>query len=92
MPYSGHRNTRISRNQPKITHMNSTGETVIPDQLLSVARVQHLIGATDSTLRSWVRTGKIPPPMRLGGRLFWRPETIDEWLRSAEEKPIATAD
>ncbi|EGD56749.1 helix-turn-helix transcriptional regulator [Gordonia neofelifaecis] len=33
--------------------------------------------------------GKLPPAIRVGQRLWWRPETIDDWLTALEsgERP-----
>jgi predicted DNA-binding transcriptional regulator AlpA len=36
------------------------------------------------SLATWWRLlarGKVPPPVRLGGRVLWRVEELEEWVR-----------
>ena len=32
------------------------------------------------TWRSWNNSGKIPQPIRIGRRVFWRPEELKAWV------------
>jgi hypothetical protein len=34
------------------------------------------------TLRWWRRTGRGPTFLKIGGRVFYRPEDIDDWVTS----------
>lgn len=38
---------------------------------------------SDSTVKRWVKEGKLPPPVQVGRKLLWRPEVI---ARLAEGK------
>jgi predicted DNA-binding transcriptional regulator AlpA len=32
------------------------------------------------TIRAWDASGKLPAPLRIGGRVVWRTEEISGWL------------
>ena len=42
---------------------------------------EKLGGRARSTIYLDVETGRLPAPFKLGGRLYWRDDEIDEWLR-----------
>ncbi len=52
---------------------------------LFVREAEVLIGACKPTLLDWARRGAFPAPLRIGRRLAWRREDVEEWLaRQAE--------
>ena len=44
---------------------------------------EKLGGRARSTIYLDVEAGRLPAPIKLGGRLYWRDEDVDEWLRLA---------
>ncbi len=40
-------------------------------------------GRARSSIYLDVEAGRLPPPIKLGGRLYWRDDEVDEWLRPA---------
>ncbi len=63
------------------------GETHPP--LLDVAHVARVVGLTTHTVRGYAARGRISP-IRIGGRIFFRPETINPWI--AERRRLRTRD
>jgi predicted DNA-binding transcriptional regulator AlpA len=46
------------------------------------------------TVRSWVKDGRLPAPIKLGQKRFWLRSTLDEFLRRAatsREREVAHA-
>jgi prophage regulatory protein len=59
-------------------------------KVLRIDQVSDLTGFAPSTIRSKVRTGEFPTPIRLGRRALAWPETqVVRWLRS---RPLQGAD
>jgi len=44
---------------------------------------EKLGGRARSTIYLDVEAGRLPAPFKLGGRLYWRDDEVDEWLRCA---------
>jgi excisionase family DNA binding protein len=49
--------------------------------LLTVAELADLLRISIDTVYSWAAEGKLPKPIRIGRRLLWRAEDIDDLLR-----------
>lgn len=45
------------------------------------------LGVSRSTLHEWIRAGKFPPPIKLGGRNAWPWIVVREWL-DAQNKAV----
>ena len=56
--------------------------------LLTIRDVARRLNLSVSTVRRLVREGKFPPPLRIGNSHRWRPEVVEEFLKSQE---LATA-
>lgn len=48
--------------------------------LVDARRLALLLCAGLRTLRSWDAGGKVPRPLRLGGRTLWLVSEINDWL------------
>jgi prophage regulatory protein len=63
--------------------------------LLAQKKVLQLVGvASRETLDRWVRQGRFPPPIRIGGgRLRWVVSEVEAWIeaRKAERAPNVSA-
>ena len=44
-----------------------------------------LLDVTPGTVRQMRHAGQLPPAVKVGSRVRWRPETIDRWLAEQEE-------
>ena len=45
-------------------------------------RLAGLLGQSLRTIRTWDASGKLPQPLRIGGRVVWRLEEINAWLEA----------
>ncbi len=52
----------------------------LPDGRIPSVYAAEYLGIEDSTLRSWRSEGRGPKFVKVGGRVFYRPSEIDEWL------------
>ena len=53
-------------------------------QYLTFADLRKKLGGrARSSIYLDVEAGRLPAPIKLGGRLYWRDDEIDEWLRLA---------
>jgi prophage regulatory protein len=62
---------------------------VTPEKLIRLPSVLERVGVSRSTLWSWVREKRFPPPVRLGLRAVgWRESEVDAWIaeRVAESR------
>ncbi len=59
--------------------------TPLPDRLLTPGDLATLFGVGKSSIRGWVRDGRLPAPLRIGRAPRWAPESIrahlDRWTR-----------
>jgi prophage regulatory protein len=59
---------------------------VSSERLLRLPSVLERVGVSRSTLWSWVREKRFPPPVRLGLRaVAWRSTEVDAWIASRTE-------
>jgi predicted DNA-binding transcriptional regulator AlpA len=54
----------------------------IPPFVADAERLARLLCAGKRTIRTWDAAGKLPAPIRLGGRVVWRVDEIRAWLRA----------
>jgi predicted DNA-binding transcriptional regulator AlpA len=51
------------------------------DALVVDARqLAKMLGASLRSIRTWDVAGKLPAPVRIGGRVFWRLNELRAWL------------
>jgi len=48
--------------------------------LVDARRLAVLLSAGVRTLRTWDAAGRLPAPLRIGGRVVWRLDEIRDWL------------
>ena len=66
-------NNGINDEQKVENKLSAYCSCVHQDMLLRESKLLQLIPISHSTLWSWVRSGKFPQPLRLGGRVtVWR--------------------
>lgn len=53
-------------------------------KLYGVAEMCEVFGICKATLFRWSRSGKLPPPVKLGNRMYWKPEAVEELFTNAE--------
>lgn len=64
-----------------MTDMTPQPETIIHTfQPLSKSDVARALGVCVRTVESWVNAGEIPPPAKIGARVYWHPRTFYAWL------------
>ncbi len=51
------------------------------EKLLNVQDVSLALGLSDRTIRRMVRTGQVPPPLKLGQGIRWQSSVLDSWMR-----------
>lgn len=58
-------------------------------ELVSIKEMCQLLGVSRTTLWAYEKSGKVPEPVRIGGRVKWRRADIEEWIkgRCPESKP-----
>jgi predicted site-specific integrase-resolvase len=54
--------------------------------LLTLKEAAERIGVAPQTLMNWRAKGYGPPSARIGGRVRYRPEDIDSWIKSRFEE------
>ncbi len=52
------------------------------DQLLTAEQVAGRLNISKSSLYDAVKDGRLPKPLRFGGRLRWKPQQIDLWIEA----------
>lgn len=52
----------------------------LPPLVVDARRLAKLLCAGVRTVRTWDAAGKLPKPLRLGGRVVWRVREIRAWL------------
>lgn len=48
--------------------------------VVDARRLARLLGAGLRTVRTWDAAGRLPAPIRIGGRVVWRVNEIRAWL------------
>lgn len=61
---------------------DTSGMETKSDELLSVSQVAELLGCHHQTVRRYLRTGELPRPIRIGGRVYLARRDFDEFLDS----------
>lgn len=51
-----------------------------PPLVVDARRLAKLLDAGVRTVRTWDAAGKLPAPVRLGGKVVWRLDEIRDWL------------
>lgn len=78
-----------------MTDMTPQPETIAHTfQPLSKSDVARALGVCVRTVESWVNAGEIPPPAKIGARVYWHPRTFYAWLdkRLQVSAPIEVTD
>lgn len=57
-----------------------SGERLV-DELIDHNKVAKHLGVTTRTLRTWIKNGQIPGPIRIGRKQFWVKSVLDAWLK-----------
>lgn len=42
--------------------------------------VAELFGVRTRTIEAWVRRGSFPPPLRIGRRVWWDRDVLQQWI------------
>lgn len=60
--------------------------TQLIEGLLDVPALARLLGLSPGGIRNmlWRSLENLPPPVRIGRRVRWRPSTVERWLASRE--------
>ena len=60
--------------------------------VVDARRLARLLCAGIRTVRTWDAAGKLPAPIRIGGRVVWRVDEIRAWLAAgAPDRPTWAA-
>jgi predicted DNA-binding transcriptional regulator AlpA len=51
-----------------------------PPLVVDARRLAAMLGASVRAVRSWDASGRLPKPLRIGGRVVWRVSEICAWL------------
>jgi predicted DNA-binding transcriptional regulator AlpA len=49
-------------------------------KLLALGDLCDALQVCEDTLRSWIKSGRVPPPLKVGKLLRWQSDTISAWL------------
>lgn len=62
------------------------------ERLLSRRDLRRLFPVSDMTIWRWQQSRGFPPPMKIGGRNFWREHDVSTWIQSFRSvRPAAAA-
>jgi predicted DNA-binding transcriptional regulator AlpA len=64
----------------RIPKPDSFADTAGSPLVVDARRLAVLLGAGIRTVRTWDAAGKLPTPVRIGGRVLWRVSEIRDWL------------
>lgn len=57
--------------------------------VIRLAQLCEMLNVSESTVRSWIATGRIPPPRRPTQRtMFWLQSDLQAWLTGLPTGPI----
>ena len=46
----------------------------------SIKQLEEMLGVTRQTIFNWRRTGELPEPLQIGGRIYWPKEKLTEFF------------
>jgi hypothetical protein len=63
------------------------------DELITIKEAAPYFGraVTESLLRSWIKKGYGPKPIKIGARCFFTPSQISAWKKLEQEKALSKA-
>jgi len=62
-------------------------------KMLTMAEVRHILGSRSrSAVYTDIAAGRLPQPLRLGGRVYWRADELEAHLRDLAEAQRAERD
>ncbi|GHV05326.1 hypothetical protein FACS1894217_02010 [Clostridia bacterium] len=67
------------------TNVNTGTNNDLPEKWVNLEDIAVYLSVSEDTVRTWIRTGKIPVS-RAGKRYKFKISEIDEWVRSGAER------
>lgn len=61
---------------------------MVDHKWISIEELSEYLGISAVTIRSWIRSGKDIPAVRIGRRWRFRIEEIDEWIESGRSELV----
>lgn len=61
---------------------------MVDHKWISVEELSEYLGISAVTIRSWIRSGKDIPAVRIGRQWRFRIEEIDEWIESGRSELV----
>ena len=69
---------------------NSSESVPLIDPVLRRPVVREMLGVANSTLHTWIKSGRFPPPLKLGPRARgWRRSVVENYLANCAEASTA---
>ncbi|MDR1409785.1 MAG: helix-turn-helix domain-containing protein [Oscillospiraceae bacterium] len=69
----------------RTTNVNTGTNNDLPEKWVNLEDIAVYLSVSEDTVRTWIRTGKIPVS-RAGKRYKFKISEIDEWVRSGGER------
>lgn len=66
--------------RPAATELRARRRRRLSPLVVDCRRLARLLGAGYRTVRGWDAAGRLPAPIRIGGRVLWRVSDIRAWL------------
>ena len=61
---------------------------MVDHKWISIEELSEYLGISAVTIRSWIRSGKDNPAVRIGRQWRFRIEEIDEWIESGRSELV----
>ena len=61
---------------------------MVDHKCISIEELSEYLGISAVTIRSWIRSGKDIPAVRIGRQWRFRIEEIDEWIESGRSELV----
>ena len=61
---------------------------MVDHKWISIEELSEYLGISAVTIRSWIRSGKDIPAVRIGRQWRFRIEEIDEWIESGRSELV----
>lgn len=61
---------------------------MVDHKWISIEELSEYLGISAGTIRSWIRSGKDIPAVRIGRQWRFRIEEIDEWIESGRSELV----